>query len=117
MMKLSSTHYGKVSIERECVFNVWKVAAFIHGVVNFVANKIEAGEKWIFPTRVRLTMRASGLGGTRRARTAVSAKAFFRFIGWSSHQRVPRRRHAGQAASHWALQPQVMYTEGVNGLE
>jgi hypothetical protein len=30
----------------------------------------------------RATMRAGGLGGTRRERTAISAKAFFRFIGW-----------------------------------
>jgi hypothetical protein len=36
--------------------------------------------------RAHLTMRAGRLGGTRRARTAVSAKAFFRFVGWSSHQ-------------------------------
>jgi hypothetical protein len=28
----------------------------------------------------------SGLGGTRREKTAVAAKAFFRFDAWSSHQ-------------------------------
>jgi hypothetical protein len=35
---------------------------------------------------MRPTMRAGGLGGTRRARAAVQAKAFFRFVSWSSHQ-------------------------------
>ncbi len=37
----------------------------------------------------------SGLGGTRRARAAVSAKAFFRFGGWSPHQAAN--------ASRWAV--------------
>ena len=39
-------------------------------------------------------MRAGGLGGTRRARAAVSAKAFFRFDGWSSHQAANAHRWA-----------------------
>jgi hypothetical protein len=43
----------------------------------------------------RLTMRAGGLGGTRREKTAVAAKAFFRFVGWSTHQAAN--------ASRWAL--------------
>ena len=34
----------------------------------------------------RPTMRAGGLGGTRRATTVSSAIAFFRFVGWSPHQ-------------------------------
>jgi hypothetical protein len=34
----------------------------------------------------RPTPRAGGLGGTRRERTAVSAKAFVRFVGWFPHQ-------------------------------
>ena len=42
-----------------------------------------------------LTMRAGGLGGTRRARTAVSAKAFSRFVGWFPHQAAN--------ASRWAV--------------
>jgi len=33
-------------------------------------------------------MRAGGLGGARREKTAVSAKAFFRFVGWFSHRRL-----------------------------
>jgi len=37
-------------------------------------------------------MRAGGLGGTRRARTAVSAKAFFRFASWFSHQAANAHR-------------------------
>jgi len=41
------------------------------------------------------TMRAGGLGGTRRARAAVSAKAFSRFVGWLSHQAAN--------ASRWAV--------------
>jgi hypothetical protein len=28
----------------------------------------------------------SGLGGKRRARTAVSVRSFFRFASWFSHQ-------------------------------
>jgi hypothetical protein len=43
----------------------------------------------------RPTRRAGGLGGTRRARTAVAAKAFFRFVGWFSHQAAN--------ASRWAV--------------
>ena len=39
-------------------------------------------------------MRAGGLGGTRRARTAVSAKAFFRFMSWLSHQAANASRWA-----------------------
>lgn len=35
---------------------------------------------------MRPTMRAGGLGGTRREKTAVSARAFFRFDGWFPHQ-------------------------------
>jgi hypothetical protein len=39
-----------------------------------------------FLVKSRPTMRAGGFGGTRRARTAVSAKAFFRFDSWFPHQ-------------------------------
>ena len=42
----------------------------------------------------RPTMRAGGLGGTRREKTAVSAKAFFRFVGWSPHQAANASRWA-----------------------
>ena len=42
----------------------------------------------------RPTMRAGGLGGTRRARAAVAAKAFFRFVGWFAHQAANASRWA-----------------------
>ena len=51
----------------------------------------------------RPTMRAGGPGGTRRARTAVAAKAFFRFVGWSAHQAAN--------ASRWAA---YQHTERLN---
>lgn len=40
-------------------------------------------------------MRAGGLGGTRREKTAASPIAFVRFVGWSSHQAAN--------ACRWAL--------------
>jgi hypothetical protein len=46
-------------------------------------------------------MRAGGLGGTRRARAAVSANAFFRFDSWSSHQAAN--------ASRWAVKSLKIY--------
>ena len=42
--------------------------------------------------RSQPTMRAGGLGGTRRARTVASAIACFRFVGWSAHQAANARR-------------------------
>ena len=42
------------------------------------------------------TMRAGGLGGTRRERTIVSAKAFFRFVGWFPHQAANASRWAAK---------------------
>jgi len=44
--------------------------------------------------RKRLTMRAGGLGGMRREKTAVAAKAFFRFVSWFSHQAANASRWA-----------------------
>jgi len=48
---------------------------------NFGAFSRESRVRWDCPT-----MRAGGLGGMHRTRTAVSAIAFFRFVSWSSHQ-------------------------------
>jgi hypothetical protein len=39
-------------------------------------------------------MRAGGLGSTRREKTTVSAKTFFRFVGWFSHQATNASRWA-----------------------
>ena len=62
-------------------------------------NHAGANASWnhVLESRARVTirrptMRAGGLAGTRRARTAVSAKAFFRFDGWSSHQAANANR-------------------------
>ena len=40
----------------------------------------------------RPTMRAGGLGGTRREKTAVPAIAFFRFVSWFPHQAANANR-------------------------